>query len=205
MRSLLGRVILVISFFLSSLYSISCHSFPSGLHFLLKDQLLALWGFPCMLFFALPLLPLIFVFNFCQFDYYVSWHIFLWVYPAWDCLGFLDLDGYFLSHVREFFYYNLFRYVLITFLVLFFSGTPVFRMLVHLMLSQRSLRLSSFLFILFSLFYSLICSSPSVILLLVPSNIFFISVIVLFIADCPEQKQVHRHRKKTLWNQEVKY
>ena len=35
------------------------------------------------------------------------------------------------------------------------SGTPIMRMLVHLMLSQRSLRLSSFLFILFSLFCSM--------------------------------------------------
>ena len=34
------------------------------------------------------------------------------------------------------------------------SGTPIMRMLLRLMLSQRSLRLSSFLFILFSLFCS---------------------------------------------------
>ena len=34
------------------------------------------------------------------------------------------------------------------------SGTPIMQMLVHLMLSQRSLRLSSFLFILFSIFCS---------------------------------------------------
>ena len=69
-------------------------------------------------------------------------------------------------------------------------------MLVCLMLSQRSLRLSSFLFILFSLFYStavnstilssrsLICSYASVILLLIPSSVFFTSVIVLFISVC---------------------
>ena len=37
------------------------------------------------------------------------------------------------------------------------SGTPIIRMLVHLMLSQRSLRLSSVLFILF--FFILLCSS----------------------------------------------
>ena len=57
-------------------------------------------------------------------------------------------------------------------------GTPIMWMLVYLMLSQRSVRLSSFLFILFSLFYSaeviltnlsfssLICSASSFILLL---------------------------------------
>ena len=65
------------------------------------------------------------------------------------------------------------------------SGAPIIRMLVYLMLSQRSLRLSSFLFILFSLFCysavistilsssSLIHSSASVILLLIPSSVFF--------------------------------
>ena len=69
-------------------------------------------------------------------------------------------------------------------------------MLVHLMLSQRSLRLSSILFLLFSLFYpevvistilssrSLIRSSASVILALIPSREFLISFIVLFIIVC---------------------
>src|SRR5574337_1301981 len=69
-------------------------------------------------------------------------------------------------------------------------------MLVHLILSQRSLGLSSVLFILFTLFRSsevisttlssssLICSSASDILLLVPSRIFLISVIVLFVYVC---------------------
>ena len=71
------------------------------------------------------------------------------------------------------------------------SGTPVIWMLVHLILSQRSLRLSSFLFILFTLFCSsevistilssssLIHYSASDILLLVPSRVFLISLIVL--------------------------
>ena len=39
------------------------------------------------------------------------------------------------------------------------SGTPIIRMLVHLMLSQRSLKLSSILFILFSLFCSAVVIS----------------------------------------------
>ena len=63
-------------------------------------------------------------------------------------------------------------------------------------LSQKPLGLSSFLFILFSLFcsvsiISIILSSRSLIhssvsdsLLLVPFSVFVISVIVLFIADC---------------------
>ena len=67
------------------------------------------------------------------------------------------------------------------------SQTPIIQMLVHLMLSQRSLRLPSFLFMLFSLSCSvvvlstilfsrsLIRSSASVILLLIPSREFLIS------------------------------
>ena len=75
------------------------------------------------------------------------------------------------------------------------SGIPIIRMLGHLTLSQRSLRLSSFLLILFYFFLSVsfistilsstsfILSSASVILLLVPSRVFLASVIALFIID----------------------
>ena len=64
------------------------------------------------------------------------------------------------------------------------SGTPLIQMLVHLILSHRSLKLSSVLFILFTLFCSsevistilssssLIRSSASDILLLIPSKVF---------------------------------
>ena len=74
------------------------------------------------------------------------------------------------------------------------SGTPIIQMLVCLMLSQRSLRVPSILFILFSLLCalevistilsssSLIRSSASVILLLIPSREFLISFIVLFVS-----------------------
>ena len=69
------------------------------------------------------------------------------------------------------------------------SETPIIQMLVCLILSQRSLRLSSILFIPFSLFCpvvviptifssrSLIRSSASVILLLIPSREFLISLL----------------------------
>ena len=84
-------------------------------------------------------------------------------------------------------------------ILLFFSsssGTPIIQILVHLIWSQRSLRLSSAFFILFTLFWSsegistilssssLICSSNSDILLLMPSRVFLISVIVLFASVC---------------------
>ena len=47
-----------------------------------------------------------------------------WVYPAWDSLNFLDLGGYFFSHVREVFDYNLFKYFLGSFLSLFSFWDP---------------------------------------------------------------------------------
>ena len=76
------------------------------------------------------------------------------------------------------------------------SGTPIIQMLVPLILSQRSLRLPSVLFILVSLFCSseviftilssssLIRSSASDSLLWIPSGVFLISVIVLFVSVC---------------------
>ena len=75
------------------------------------------------------------------------------------------------------------------------SGTPIIQTLVYLILSQRYLRLSSVLFILFTLFCSsevistilssssLICSASDI-LLLIPSRVFLISVIVLFVSVC---------------------
>lgn len=76
------------------------------------------------------------------------------------------------------------------------SGIRIMLMFMHLPLSQRSAKLSTFLFILFSLLCStavisttlssssLISSSASVILQLIPSNIFFISVIIFFNSLC---------------------
>ena len=98
-----------------------------------------------------------------------------------------------LSHVREVFSYYIFKYFLGPFLSVFF-GTPIMRILVHLMLSHRSLRLSSFLFILFSLLFfgsyfhlsvfPLIHFSASFILLLILSHVFFISDIILLNSVC---------------------
>ena len=76
------------------------------------------------------------------------------------------------------------------------SGTPIIQVLVHMILSQKSRKLSSVLFILFTLFCSsevistilssnsLIRSSASDTLLLIPSRVFLISVIVLFVSVC---------------------
>ena len=85
------------------------------------------------------------------------------------------------------------------------SGTPVMWMLVYLMLSQMSLRLYSVFF--FTLFFfilsttlssiSLIHSSASVNLLWVPSELFFITAIALFILGFKSSS--------SLWNISFKF
>ena len=123
----------------------------------------------------------------------MSWGVSPWVYPVWDPLGFLDLGGYFLLHFREVFNYFLLKYFLMAFPFVFFFWDSYDSNVECLTLSQRSLSLSSFLLILFSFFLSasfistilpstsLILSSASVTLLLVPSRVLLISVIALFI------------------------
>ena len=72
--------------------------------------------------------------------------VFLLGFILYGTLHLLDLIDYLLFHVGEIFNYNHFK----NFLIPFFSsssGTPIIQMLVHLTLSQRSLRLSSVLFI----------------------------------------------------------
>ena len=126
----------------------------------------------------------------------MSWGVLPLVYFIWYSFHFLDLSEWFLSHVREVFGYYIFKYFFCHFLSLFSFWHPYNNMLVCLTLSQSSLRLSSFLFNLFSLFCSapviatnlsstlLIHSSASCILLLAASNEFFISVIVFWISSC---------------------
>ena len=94
------------------------------------------------------------VFHFCQFDYYVSQCVPLWVYPAWDSLCFLDLVDYCFPMFGKFspiISSDIFSGPFSS------SGTPIMQILVCLMLFQMSLRLSSFLFILF--FCILFCGS----------------------------------------------
>ena len=97
-------------------------------------------------------------------------------------LGFLNLGGYFLPHFREVW----------PFFLSSSSGTPMIQMLGHLTLSQRSLRLSSFLFILFSSLFHLFIPFylPPHLSYLLPQlfycwfpRVLLISVIALFIID----------------------
>ena len=76
--------------------------------------------------------------------------VFLLGFILYGTLHLLDLIDYLLFHVGEIFNYNHFK----NFLIPFFSsssGTPIIQMLLCLIFSQRFLRLSSVLFILFAL------------------------------------------------------
>jgi len=123
----------------------------------------------------------------------VSWGILPWVYPIWDSLGFLDLGDYFLPHVRDVFKYYLLEYFVMAFLFVFFfwdsydsnigvfDTVPEVSEVVLISFNPFFLYVSFISTILSST--SLILSSASVILLLVPSRVFFISFIALFIID----------------------
>ena len=125
----------------------------------------------------------------------MSWGVLPWVYPVWDSLGFLDLDDYFLPHFREVFNYYLLKYFPMVFLFVFFFWDSYDLNVGCWTLSQWSLRSSSFFLIHFSFFLSvsfvstilsstsLNLSSASIILMLVPSRVFLISFIALFIID----------------------
>ena len=118
----------------------------------------------------------------------MSWGVLPWVYPVWDSLGFLDLGGYFLPHFGEIFSYYLLEYILMAFLFDFFfwdsydSNVGAFHIVPEVpevVLISFFLSVSFISTILSST--SLILSSASVILLLVPSRVFLISFIALFI------------------------
>ena len=78
--------------------------------------------------------------------------MFLLGFILYETLHFLDLNDCFLSHFREVFGYNLFKCFLRPSPCLSLFWDPIMWMLVCLVLSQRSLRHFSFLFILFTLF-----------------------------------------------------
>ena len=186
MRVLLGRVFLVVSFFLFITLNISCHFL--WLEFSVEksvDNLMRVSLY--VVVFPLLLLILLFVSLIFVSLITVCLHVFLLEVFLPGTLCFLYLVEYVLPHVREVFSYYLFKHFLRSSLSSS-SGTPIMQMLVHLMLFQRSLGLSSFLFNLFSIFCSaavistflssrsFIHSSASVILLLIPSSVLFISV-----------------------------
>ena len=120
------------------------------------------------------------IFNFCHFDYCLSQHVPPWVNPVWASL-LPRLEEPMLGKFSAIITSDIFQALS----CFFWDPYNVS----HFMLS---LKLSSFLFILFSLSCSMamistalfssscICSSVSCIMLLIPSSVFFISAILQF-------------------------
>ena len=84
----------------------------------------------------------------------MSWGVSPWVYPVWDPLSFLDMGGYFLPILGQFSTIT-FSSIFPWLFFLSSSQIPVIQMLGHLTLSQRCLRLSSSLLILYFFFFPL--------------------------------------------------
>ena len=106
-----------------------------------------------MLFDVIPLLPLyLFICIFiCLFLFWLM-HVltcFVLDLSLWDTLGFFILDVYSLSHFREVFNYFLLKYFLMPFPFVLFLQETYDLNVGNLTLSQRSLRLSSFLYFFF--------------------------------------------------------
>ena len=87
------------------------------------------------------------MFDLCQFEEYVSCGVLPWVYPVWDCLGFLVLGGYFLPHFRTLLTIITSSIFLCPFFLFSSFVTTVIQMLGHLTLSQRFLILSFFFYL----------------------------------------------------------
>ena len=116
----------------------------------------------------------------------MSWWVSLCFYPVWDPLH--------LFHIVEIFNYNLFKHFLIPFLFIYFFWDPYNLNIGAFDIVPEVFETISVLFILLTLFCSsevistisssssLICFSASQILLLVPSRVFLISVILLFVS-----------------------
>ena len=166
---------------------------PSGLQFSAVKSGDKLMGIP--LYVTFPLLLLMFFFlrffvfyYFFQFDYYVSPCFPPWVYPVWNSLHFLDLGEYFPSHVKEVLSYYLCKYFLRSFLSLFFCDCYKVNVGIFNVVQEVS-------YSVFISFHSFFClgavistilssrtftySSASVFLLLISSNLFFMSVLFI--------------------------
>ena len=142
-----------------------------------------------MCHFSLVSFNILSVLNFCQFDYCVSRCVPPWAHPSWETLCFLDLTISFpmFGKFSAFICSNIFSGPFLP----SSSGTPIMRMFVCFILSQRSLRLSSFLFILFPVFCSLavistilssrsfICVFASAMFLLWFLSLFLCSLVLL--------------------------
>ena len=172
--------------------------FPSGWKSFYRNISCYPYGNPLVCYFFFPLaafnisslcLNFLNLINVCCGVFHLGFILFLTLWVSWT---WLTISFPILGKFSTISYLSIFSQ---PFFLSSSSGTPMIPMLGCLTLSQRSLRLSSFLYILFSFFpsasfistilssTSLILSSASVILLLVPSRVFLISFFALFTID----------------------
>ena len=150
MRHLPGTVILAVDFSLSVLYIYPVIPFWPA-EFLLKDQLLNIWGFLCCFFLAaFNILSLCLVFlsliSMCLGMFLLGFILYRTLCTSWTWLTTsFSMLGKFSTIISS----KIFSY---PFFFSSFSGTPIIRMLVCLILFQMSLRLS--LFFAFFILYS---------------------------------------------------
>ena len=104
----------------------------------------------------------LFVFEFCHFNYDVSWGWSLWVPLAWDSLCFLDLGDFFSPQIREIFHHCFFKQVFYPLLFFFSFWYPYyvdiisFHVVLHFPYYLFILSEPLFLFLLFlHVFYTL--------------------------------------------------
>lgn len=181
-----GYIFLVVGFFclffwfclvfllaLCVYYAISC--WPAK--FLLTSQWLVLCNFPYM--WLVVFLLLLRFFNFCRFNY-VFWWGALWVYLVWDSLWVLDFNVCFLPQIRE--ALGCYSSNKFPFSFSCLPGIPIIRMLVYVMVSQSSLKLSQYFKILLAIkhgYFPLHCfqiTNPFCISnLLIPTSVIFLS------------------------------
>ena len=125
----------------------------------------------------------------------MSCHVSPWVYLVRHSLYLLDLIDYFFFHVGKIFNYNLFKNFFIPFLFHFFFWNPYYLNVgaFDIVPEVSEIILLFSFFLLYSALQkckellsssSLIRSSASDILLLIPSRVFLISTIVLFVSVC---------------------
>lgn len=99
------------------------------------------------LFFFCHLQNSLFIFSFYHFSYGISWRGCVSVHVVWEPLLFLYLDICFLTQVHKVSSHHFIKYIFSKFWSS--SGNLIMQMLIQLMLFQRSLKLLSFLKVVF--------------------------------------------------------
>ena len=152
-QSLAGQSILGCRFFPSIILNISRYSLllkGISVEFLLRNQLIILWEFPCMLSFSPLLYNILSLFLISVSLITLRLGVFLLRFnlPRTLCTSWIG-SLFLFPYIGKFSMKTIFSNIFLDPFSLSSSETPIMRMLVHLMLSQRTLRLTSVFFFFF--------------------------------------------------------